>query len=137
MLSNMYTYACITVNTCMSVWMCGTCTIDMHIYTVHVRLYSVLYPTESLEYLLACGCHADDPAGPTGATALHYVAAAGHGECVQVLLQYGASANSVVVTEEVRGGGGRKGGVTERGREGGREVEVEGTTSTQWWRQRK
>ena len=65
-----------------------------------------LYPTESLEYLLACGCHANDPAGPTGATALHYVVAAGHGECVQVLLQYRASANSVVVTEEVRGGGG-------------------------------
>ena len=78
-----------------------------------------LYPTESLEYLLACGCHADDPAGPTGATALHYVAAAGHGECVQVLLQYGASANSVVVTEEVRGGGGGKeGGWWGRGRKG-------------------
>ena len=108
---NMYMY---TTCTCINSVCACTC-----IHEVHVGMLSYMYiqctctmylcPTESLEYLLACGCHADDPAGPTGATALHYVAAAGHGECVQVLLQYGASANSVVVTEEVRGEGGRKG----------------------------
>ena len=103
----MYMY---TTCTCINSVCACTC-----IHEVHVGMLSYMYiqctctiylcPTESLEDLLACGCHADDPARPTGATALHYVAAAGHGECVQVLLQYGASANSVVVTEEVRGGG--------------------------------
>ena len=104
-----------TTCTCINSVCACTC-----IHEVHVGMLSCMYvqctctmylrPTESLEYLLACGCHADDPADPTGATALHYVAAAGHGECVQVLLQYWASANSVVATEEVRGGeGGKKG----------------------------
>ena len=58
--------------------------------------------TESLEYLLTCGCHADDHAGPTGATALHYAVTAAHGECVHILLNYGANVNAVVTSEEVR-----------------------------------
>ena len=57
--------------------------------------------TESLEYLLTCGCHADDHAGPTGATALHYAVTAAHGECVHILLNYGANVNAVVTSEEV------------------------------------
>ena len=59
---------------------------------------SLLY-TDSLEFLLVCGVTPDEPAGVSGATALHYAVTGAHGQCVHSLLEYGASINAVVESE--------------------------------------
>ena len=54
---------------------------------------------ESLEYLLTCGADPDDPAGSSGATALHYAVTGAHVQCVHTLLHHGANVNAVTTSE--------------------------------------
>ena len=65
----------------------------------HLHILLLYIYTESLEFLLACGISPDDPAGDSGATALHYAATGTHGHCVHTLLKYGANINAVSTSE--------------------------------------
>lgn len=59
----------------------------------------IFLSADSLEFLLACGIPADEPAGSSGATALHYAVTGAHGQCVHTLLQYGANINAMASSE--------------------------------------